>query len=170
MWQQRRLFPELGRFPKSHDARAALKRASSRLLWKFIIGSFILAGLFTIATFSLPSVGVPISARGGVHLVLAVLLWTGILAFGWSIRGPIRRNLRQQLVEEGIPICVSCGYDLSHLRSDRCPECGSPRAVRRTALRVHDRCPTCGYDLRGNPAQGCPECGWGREGSDEPGI
>ena len=118
MWLQRRLFPELGRFPTDHDARAALKRARSRLQWNpwFIIAAIILLGLFMIATFSLPSVGVPISARGRVRLVLMILLWTGILALGWSFRGTIRRYLRQQLVQEGIPICVSCGYDLSHLR------------------------------------------------------
>ncbi len=79
--------------------------------------------------------------------------------------------------------CVVCGYDLSHLPGDRCPECGtrfdradcmtysmSPRLLLRLLRHlpylhglaverfgtVHCRC--CGRDLAAAPGHRCPGC------------
>jgi hypothetical protein len=51
----------------------------------------------------------------------------GGLAFilmSWFLRARVRRSLRQQLFERGVPICVVCGYDLTGNESGVCPECG----------------------------------------------
>lgn len=41
------------------------------------------------------------------------------------VREPMRKSLRRQLAERGVPICVPCGYDLRGLADGRCPECGA---------------------------------------------
>ena len=38
-------------------------------------------------------------------------------------RAAVRRSLRKQLNQIGVPVCVKCGYDLRGSK-DRCPECG----------------------------------------------
>jgi len=48
-------------------------------------------------------------------------------------RNPIRRMLRQRLRDEGIPVCIPCGYDLTTRVGDVCPECGRPHGLARTA-------------------------------------
>lgn len=49
----------------------------------------------------------------------AILVW----------RNTVRRSLREQLIEKGIPICLKCGYDLRGQAVPRCPECGAPFAA-----------------------------------------
>jgi hypothetical protein len=41
-------------------------------------------------------------------------------------RVPVQRSLREQLVERGVPLCLTCGYDLRGQIDPRCPECGTP--------------------------------------------
>lgn len=41
------------------------------------------------------------------------------------VREPMRKSLRRQLAERGVPVCVPCGYDLRGLTERRCPECGA---------------------------------------------
>ncbi len=58
-----------------------------------------------------------------------ILLGTGVL-FVFILRFLHRRGaaaeLRQKLLQEGVPVCVACGYLLRGLPLDpgRCPECG----------------------------------------------
>ncbi len=42
----------------------------------------------------------------------------------WAVRCSIRRALRKRLADDGILICVNCGYDTRDLPEPRCPECG----------------------------------------------
>ena len=42
----------------------------------------------------------------------------------WLGQGRIRRSLRRQLCERGIPVCIACAYDLRGQVELRCPECG----------------------------------------------
>ncbi len=55
-----------------------------------------------------------------------VLLGLCFWVVAWPYRTRIRRNFRQELVRDGFPICVPCGYDLRGLAEPRCPECGAP--------------------------------------------
>ncbi len=42
------------------------------------------------------------------------------------MRHRVRLFLRQELVAQGLAICVECGYDLRGQVEPRCPECGTP--------------------------------------------
>jgi hypothetical protein len=58
--------------------------------------------------------------------LLIFALWPCAL-FGmvWAlVRHAARRQLRERLVELGVPICIHCGYDLRGQTVPRCPECG----------------------------------------------
>ena len=46
-----------------------------------------------------------------------------------------RRRRRHTLARVCEGACVRCGYDLRHLRSRQCPECGAPFIARRGMLR-----------------------------------
>ena len=124
-----KFFPELDRFPSSEERDAAFKRARVRIGRRpiFSIAPFVLFFIFVAAMLwirrligSLPYLVV--AQIAGLSLFLATL---AILTI--SLRRGIRGDLRRQLRANGIHICVTCGYELTHHQSDTCPECGSPR-------------------------------------------
>ena len=51
-----------------------------------------------------------------------------VVSLTWSraTRPILRRSLREQLVEKGVPVCLECGYDLRGQIDARCPECSTP--------------------------------------------
>lgn len=51
---------------------------------------------------------------------------TASLTWLWVTRPRVRRSLREQLVERGLPVCLECGYDLRGQIDPRCPECATP--------------------------------------------
>ena len=56
------------------------------------------------------------------------LFMLNLIGFGfaiWFTRRDIRRRLREQLVKKGIPVCITCGYNLTGNESGVCPECGT---------------------------------------------
>jgi len=48
----------------------------------------------------------------------------GRLLYGIRLRTRLRRELRKQLSDRGVLICLKCGYDLRGATSPRCSECG----------------------------------------------
>jgi hypothetical protein len=127
----RTLFPELALFATETEAREALRHARSQLDRRnsFWLAALVLAGVIVVLILSLPYLGVPLSVLGPSRILVGI----GVGAMGsWMIllpfRNAIRRSLRAQLVSNGVPICITCGYDLSHLSADRCPECGTAAA------------------------------------------
>ncbi len=49
-----------------------------------------------------------------------------LLALRNAQRREVRKAIRKRLVEAGIAVCLSCGYDLRGQTAPRCPECGTP--------------------------------------------
>jgi uncharacterized paraquat-inducible protein A len=59
-------------------------------------------------------------------VVLSFLLGAGGgVGYQYLWRAPIQAAVREQLVAQGIPVCVKCGYDLRGQTEPRCPECGA---------------------------------------------
>jgi predicted amidophosphoribosyltransferase len=48
------------------------------------------------------------------------------LALQFCTRRHKQRITRQYLQQQGIPVCINCGYDLRAQTTPRCPECGEP--------------------------------------------
>jgi hypothetical protein len=62
-----------------------------------------------------------------LEVALQVLVFSAWWVFLiWFFRREIQRRLRLQLLQEGVPICIDCGYQLRGLTEPRCPECGKP--------------------------------------------
>jgi len=118
----KRMFPELERFDDRRDAAKALNQARATsgqyyaVLW--IVPIAIAIVLFT------EFVLVP----RGLNWWGNVIFWPTVVFYPsvclWMRRRRIRIELRRQLVDRGIPICIHCGYDTRRLPENRCPECG----------------------------------------------
>ena len=121
------LFSDLRRFKAGPDRKAAWRRATSesglnRYSW---LAFPALVGLHAAVVLWSAGLDIPEPSRRIIRIV-SILAVAGA-AFGLFLvfRRFIQRSLRRQLNENGVPTCVACGYDLSHLEPDRCPECGS---------------------------------------------
>jgi hypothetical protein len=146
------LFPELDRFDHPTDASAALEAAKNRALaqkrrWLLVAATGLAAGVVVagaILTFRL-TLGWDAPWLYGLSGVLPgpASVWAANIAF----RRPIQRALRRELVSQGVPICIPCGYDLRGNVSGRCPECGVPTG-----------CPPRGANLELTLVQGAPTC------------
>ena len=82
--------------------------------------SFWLLGTVTVMVLILIAKKAPIPI---VILVFAPSLFATFLMCVF-FRAAVRRSLRKQLNQIGVPVCVKCGYDL-RASKDRCPECGN---------------------------------------------
>lgn len=125
-----RILPELSRFPTTHDAKAAYKRATWELLrsrrwWCANLG---LASLFIVVIDLAPRLLSPFVGRNTLLLWLPIAggVLSPVLGFGalWLMRRTVQRSLRKQLADRGVPCCLQCGYDLTGNTSGICPECG----------------------------------------------
>ena len=67
---------------------------------------------------------VSVPSSWSLYLMLMLYLM-GIGTAIWFTRRGIRRRLRAQLAQKGIPVCVPCGYNLTGNESGVCPECGT---------------------------------------------
>ena len=115
-----RLFPELTRFPTRDARKHAWDRAGNATLRQPLLWVLTIATLaaFGIIVFSFPTLGVPLEWM----MLLAVLVFAAIPFF---FRRTVQRSLRRQLCDSGVPVCISCGYDLAGNTTGECPECGS---------------------------------------------
>ncbi len=121
------LFPELTRFPTRVARKHAWRRAEYAILRQplsWVLSIAILAA-FGIIVFSLPTLGIPLEWRGRVRGIMLLLLVLSPAAIPFFFRRTIQRSLRRQLCDSGVPVCISCGYDLAGNTTGECPECGS---------------------------------------------
>ena len=122
------LYPELAYFPAPDTLRAAETK-----LFRSLMPSSITLSQYTILSLIVFFATLrwrPFSP--GYTFVLAVgqvlLFLTAALLIRVFIltRSQLRQMLRKTLREQGVPICILCGYDLKGCVSDKCPECGEP--------------------------------------------
>ncbi|HKQ49050.1 MAG TPA: hypothetical protein VJZ71_13350 [Phycisphaerae bacterium] len=125
--------PELDYFESEEKRQLALKQIATEAgrpttwgYWSAILW-LVLGSIFTLvlATWLLEFVSWPRefekAARFGLVLVVTFIL---IRRFH---RQSFPAMLRQKLIEQGVPMCLKCGYNLRGQPTDstRCPECGT---------------------------------------------
>jgi hypothetical protein len=123
-WLQPR---EFDMFPTEEARRAALRSVNNRIsfvryLLSFLIVFGLLEGVMAVLEYALH--GFP-GGRLGAAL-LGGGLPGGLTAPTVILLFRRRRALecRRLLCEQGIPVCIHCGYDLRGQTVARCPECG----------------------------------------------
>lgn len=126
-----RLFPELNLLETKSERREVYGRALSRLrrrpqFWLYatlvpvLLGPAMIVAVFWLErTFPMLH-GMAGGITGGI--IGGMIGGT----FQYVFRRPLQKQMRLELVARGIPICVTCGYDLRGQREPRCPECGRP--------------------------------------------
>ncbi len=120
------LYPEIKLFPTERGWRAANIGLRSVLIrrpgmWRIVV-FIMLIPLYAALMFP---------QFFAVHYKLMnFLLAIPFPVIAWAVRSSfrsrneVRRELRELLREQGIPICIPCGYNLTGIQSPRCPECG----------------------------------------------
>lgn len=124
--------PELEEFDDDERRRAALREigeeAGNLASGGYWLGLSILVGS-TVVSWVLARW---VLARIGWRSWLETLV-LGIVVGGtfWFVlrrlhRSGAQRELREKLLQQGVPVCLKCGYNLRGLpaESSRCPECG----------------------------------------------
>lgn len=127
-------FPELDQLPREANRDAVFKKAfadrSSKTIPPLYSGASGLVLCVVVGRLSRLT-----SAFDGIlEMFAVVMLFLVAVSLGYSLltmmlfQNRIRAFLYRQLVEHGVPVCLSCGYNLTGCPSDRCPECGTPIA------------------------------------------
>jgi len=132
------LRPELSRFARSKQAKAALRRALRAVspaylllvaaAWIIPAGAGLLLGHEAWAVlFGRPAASITAFIPRALVVVLPFVGLACCLHLGslWLVRHHVRRHLYRELNAAGIPTCESCGYDMTLNASGRCPECGT---------------------------------------------
>ncbi len=121
----RHCLPEVDLFESEDRKRRALRQAIGNsktcYLWCLanMVSVFILFYILPILYAMFPLVQ-------PIDWIFKALICIGFLySCLWLTRARIRRCLRQELINDGVPICEPCGYDLRDLTEPRCPECGA---------------------------------------------
>lgn len=136
--------PELELFPDPKQARQALEAAKAALSRRVRVLRWLAASLIGVAVleglveFRLIGVWTRSYFFARYTILIAGALLAGRVEL-WLGRRRIERHLRQTLNEQGIRVCMHCGYDLRGAVTHRCAECGQ----------VHEATPTIGGDVGG---------------------
>lgn len=123
---------ELDHFPtKESRARAFASLSGTIRGWELVKGVAVTASapILTLVLLRavLPRLWPSVFGVRFFHdfsVIFAILAFVVVLR--WLHRRGAARWLRVKLVEEGVPVCVECGYLLRGLSpgAERCPECG----------------------------------------------
>ena len=133
-----RLFPELDRLDTKKDRDTVFKQAHKKVqtprFWLILIlrTASLSAGL--AITFVLLKRVLPIPPWLNAGMVAGV---GGVIFAGTSefiFRRPLQKQIRVELIERGVPICLGCGFDLTDNMSGVCPECGANIACAKAGI------------------------------------
>lgn len=127
--------PELLFFADDQQRREAVQRAKKKAFQgpKGWIGVAVLVGtvmlICQLADRWLVPPGINGSLLGRVlaSSLIGFVCGTALgLVLGWLQLNRLRADIRQQLLDAGVAVCLGCGYDLRGQTEPRCPECGQP--------------------------------------------
>jgi len=124
-----KILPELHLFPTLGEKATAVRRARNEVRWDSSLSTLIIP-LFVIVLVGVGYVLLielfkALNVLTSVPLVLTSVPLFCVMSVGvrYVLRNKYRISLRKQLVEQGIPICMACGYDFTGNSSGVCPEC-----------------------------------------------
>lgn len=128
-----KLYPEVALFPTEAAGEEACKAWGKRFVksWQtwatMIVIAIVLVVVLLLVSLAmrrwLPNLPVPIMSA-----IVGSICGGGVVTLiGLLFRNACRRFLRERLIEQGVPVCLPCGYDLREIKSARCPECGAER-------------------------------------------
>ena len=123
-----RLMPELKELETPRDREKALGRASRVAIdrnpraWLFLASCFTVYLVFLAGVIKFRQL---LSHPNACFMLTVTCFMIGFILLPLLVfQSRIRRDLRRQLFEQGHPICIPCGYNLTGNDSGRCPECG----------------------------------------------
>ncbi len=67
-----------------------------------------------------------VGGHWGIGVACGVAAWVAAIVVAMLFRQRRAREYRILLREQGIVLCLDCGYDLRGQTVPRCPECGRP--------------------------------------------
>ena len=106
-----------------HVAKQRVKRGVRYWLYCLIDMAVMFAILIGSLRVINATVNVPSWCSQGIAGIVGfVYLSTSFVVL---FRRAIRKELRKELLERGMPVCLGCGYHLCGQVEPRCPECGS---------------------------------------------
>ena len=122
------LYPELHRFGQRRQQVEALVQAN-------VVVVLVFSCLFLVAV---PFLALWLEGKGQSWFglgdtaslvmefgIVIVVLGVALGGFAWLGVSRARVKIRRVLADQGVAICVPCGYDLSETAEPRCPECGA---------------------------------------------
>lgn len=120
------LIPELALFPNRRDARKAVRTALSENLWRARVIIWVLCILPTLIWIR-DGCTIILELRGSFFTLIygAFSAWIFLVGVKLICLRDIKRNVWRQLLQFGVILCQSCGYQLTSDQR-RCPECGLP--------------------------------------------
>ena len=125
--------PELGHLTEK-EKRRILRQSFSRwyriILYGRIAGVAIIFGIIVSVTLT-SLLNVP-GSIGFIFFVTFAALTAFALYQFWliGVRGQIQREFITLLRGARLPVCLHCGYNLTNITQDACPECGAGIRVR----------------------------------------
>jgi hypothetical protein len=121
-------------------ASAARHDMGLNILLSVLLVAGLLGGYYLAEAFS-SRLRLPADCFAAACTLVSLLVFSTLRT--WLSRRRLARRIRLRLRELRIPVCLTCGYNLTGLTEPRCPECGEPYDLQ--------HCPACdglGYDSR----------------------